>query len=136
MQHVKRSINSFTLINRSISWSCRRFCATSSENSKKIEIPNYIPRSPTAILSALSQTVGFDPTAAHYKYHDDPYLIPLSNVGKRSFALAQESGRKSAKWIRQEHSNLFQVSHLLFAERRRRISKTFFLSAQGSRAAD
>ncbi|KAG5683904.1 hypothetical protein PVAND_013163 [Polypedilum vanderplanki] len=108
MQHLKRSINSFTFLKRSKTWSYQRFCATSSESNEKIEIPNYIPRSPTSILRALSQTVGFDRTAAHFKYHDDPYLIPLSNIGKRSFALAQESGRKSAKWIRQQHSNLFQ----------------------------
>lgn len=61
-------------------------------------------------MRALSQTVGQDPTAAHFKYHDDPFLIPTSNVGKRTFAMALESGRKSAKWIRQEHSELFQVS--------------------------
>lgn len=83
--------------------------ASSSSGSEEIEIPNRIHRSPTDILRALSQTVGFDPTAPHYKYHDDPFLIPTSNVGKRTFAMAQESGRKSAKWIRQENSKLFQV---------------------------
>jgi pentatricopeptide repeat domain-containing protein 3 len=110
MQQLRRSINPFMLLNRQRPWNSRRFYATSSESNEKIEIPNYIPRSPTSILRALSQTVGFDPTASHYKFHDDPYLIPLSNVGKRSFALAEESGRKSAKWIRQQHSNLFDVS--------------------------
>lgn len=49
-----------------------------------------------------------DPTAPHYKYHDDPFLIPASNYAKRSFALAQESGRKAARWILQEHADLFQ----------------------------
>lgn len=72
-------------------------------------IPNRILRSPTDILKALSQTVSRDPTAPHYKYHDDPYLIPMSNIAKRTYAMAQESGRKSAKWIRQENSKLFQV---------------------------
>jgi len=110
MQHLRRSISSVSYLNRSSLSRCRRYFATSSEIEEKIEIPNYVPRSSTSILRALSQTVGFDPTAAHYKYHDDPYLIPLSNVGKRSFALAMESGRKSAKFIRQQHSNLFQVN--------------------------
>lgn len=110
MQHLRRSVNSISYLNRSSLSRCRRFFATSSEIEEKIEIPNYIQRSPTTILRALSRTVGFDPTAGHYKYHDDPYLIPLSNVGKRSFALAMESGRKSAKFIRQQHSNLFQVN--------------------------
>ena len=52
--------------------------------------------------------MGRDPTAAHYKYHDDPYLIPLSSSGKRIFAMAQEAGRKAAHWVRQEHADLFQ----------------------------
>ncbi|CAG9802388.1 unnamed protein product [Chironomus riparius] len=108
MQHLRRSVSSISYLNRSSLSRCTRFFATSTELEEKVEIPNYIQRSPTTILRALSQTVGFDPTAAHYKYHDDPYLIPLSNVGKRSFALAMESGRKSAKFIRQQHSNLFQ----------------------------
>ncbi|XP_063930693.1 small ribosomal subunit protein mS39 [Zophobas morio] len=74
----------------------------------KIEIPKRIPRGPTDILRALESTVGRDPTAAHYKYHDDPYLIPLSSSGKRIFAMAQEAGRKAAHWVRQEHADLFQ----------------------------
>ncbi|XP_017488818.1 PREDICTED: protein PTCD3 homolog, mitochondrial, partial [Rhagoletis zephyria] len=73
-----------------------------------IEIPNRIQRSPTDILKALASTVGRDPTAAHYKYHDDPYLIPMSNVGKRTFAMAQEAGRKAARFIREEHREVFQ----------------------------
>lgn len=50
-----------------------------------------------------------DPTAAHYKYHDDPYLIPTSNTGKRTFAMAQESGRKAAQWIRENNRQWFGV---------------------------
>ncbi|KAI5641169.1 pentacotripeptide-repeat region of PRORP domain-containing protein [Phthorimaea operculella] len=69
--------------------------------------PAYIPRGPTDILQALAATVGPDPTAAHYKYHDDPYLIPLSNYRKRAYALSAEAGRKAAAWIRDEHADLF-----------------------------
>lgn len=79
-----------------------------STNVDKIEIPKRIPRGPTDILKALERTVGRDPTAAHFKYHDDPYLIPKSNIGKRTFALAQEAGRKAAHWVRQQHPDLFQ----------------------------
>lgn len=75
----------------------------------RIEIPNRVQRSPTDILNALASTVGRDPTAPHYKYHDDPYLIPMSNVGKRTFAMAQEAGRKAAKFIREEHRDVFKV---------------------------
>lgn len=111
MQNIKRSLNCLSIIKRQTTWSCRTIASTSSENGEII-IPNRIHRSPTDILKALSQTVGMDPTAPHYKYHDDPFLIPMSNVGKRTFAMAQESGRKSAKWIRQENAHLFQVRSL------------------------
>lgn len=49
-----------------------------------------------------------DPTAPHFKFHDDPYLIPASNHAKRTYALAQEAGRKAANWIKHEHAELFQ----------------------------
>jgi pentatricopeptide repeat domain-containing protein 3 len=79
-------------------------------DQEKIIIPKRIHRKPTDILNALSKTVGQDPTAAHYKFHDDPYLIPMSNMSKRTYAMAQEAGRKAAKWIKQENSKLFQVN--------------------------
>lgn len=115
MHHLKKSVNCIHLIRRSSTGQQWRCNSTAVENKEKIEIPNYIQRSPTGILKALSQTVGFDPTASHFKYHDDPYMTPLSNVGKRTFALAMESGRKSAKWIRQRHSSLFNVGLIIIA---------------------
>ncbi|XP_058126412.1 small ribosomal subunit protein mS39 [Anopheles ziemanni] len=86
----------------------RQPAAESNVPKEKIIIPTRIERSPTDILMALSATVGYDPTAPHYKYHDDPYLIPTSNANKKTFALAQEAGRKAAHWIRQENAKLFQ----------------------------
>lgn len=109
MHNLRRSLTYLSVVRTQAIWSCKRLASSSSGN-EEIEIPNRIQRSPTDILKALSRTVGNDPTAAHYKYHDDPFLIPMSNIGKRTFAMAQESGRKSAKWIRQENSKLFQVS--------------------------
>ncbi|XP_026765066.2 protein PTCD3 homolog, mitochondrial [Galleria mellonella] len=81
----------------------------STKSSDGISPPPRIPRGPTDILQALAATVGPDPTAAHYKYHDDPYLIPLSNFRKRSYALSAEAGRKAAAWIRDEHAELFNT---------------------------
>lgn len=78
-------------------------------NSERIVIPKRINRGPTDVLQALSQTIGRDPTAAHYKYHDDPYLMPYSEADKRGFGLAQEAGRKTAQWIKRQHADLFQV---------------------------
>lgn len=60
------------------------------------------------LLQALASTIKRDPTAPHYKFHDDPYLIPTSNKAKRVYALSQESGRKTAMWIKQQHPELFQ----------------------------
>lgn len=109
MHNLRRSLNYLSAVNRQAAWSCRRLASVTS-GSEEIVIPNRVHRSPTDILRALSQTVGVDPTAAHYKYHDDPFLIPTSNSTKRNYALAKESGKKSAKWIIQENRELFQVS--------------------------
>jgi pentatricopeptide repeat domain-containing protein 3 len=117
MLHLRNSSKKLSFISRHFISTTQRFSSSTSkstENVEKIEIPNYIKRSPTDILKALSGTVGFDPTAPHYKYHDDPFLIPTSNAQKRMYALAQESGRKSAKFIREKHADLFQVSLIHF----------------------
>ena len=80
----------------------------SSSSSSDICIPNRIERGPTDILKALENTITRDYTAPHYKFHDDPYLTPLSKAQIRNYALAKESGKKAAMWIREEHRNLFQ----------------------------
>ncbi|XP_050546265.1 protein PTCD3 homolog, mitochondrial isoform X1 [Daktulosphaira vitifoliae] len=89
----------------------RYFSSTSRKkstyNTNCIEIPIKIERSSTDLLKAISYTIQRDPTAAHFKYHDDPYLIPVSNFQKRAYALSQESGRKAANWIREQHADLF-----------------------------
>lgn len=88
--------------------------SSSSESANEVQrivIPKKINRGPTDLLYTLSKTVGRDPTAAHYKYHDDPYLIPTSLFNRDQFALSQESGRETAKWIKQEHAHLFNVSN-------------------------
>lgn len=59
-------------------------------------------------MKALESTITRDYTAPHYKFHDDPYLIPLSKAYIRNCALAKESGKKAAMWIRDEHRDLFQ----------------------------
>ncbi|XP_059473454.1 small ribosomal subunit protein mS39 [Neocloeon triangulifer] len=92
---------------------CTRRCSGVSQQSPakkpEIKIPNRIDRGPTDILRALSNTIQTDYTAPHYKYHDDPFLIPLSNIGKRTFALAKESGKKAAQWIMAQNAELFNA---------------------------
>lgn len=75
--------------------------------SEKIVIPSRIKRSSTDILEALASTVSRDLSGPHYKYHDDPYLTPASNLVKRTFSLSKEAGRKAARWIRDENASLF-----------------------------
>lgn len=81
---------------------------SSFSTEENIIIPKKIQRGPTDILRALESTIGVDTTAAHYKYHDDPFLIPTSNTGKRAFAMSKEAGKKAAHFIRQHHPDLFQ----------------------------
>lgn len=81
----------------------------SNDGEEKIVIPKRIDRGPTDVLMALSRTVGRDPTAPLYKYHDDPYLVPYSKNEKKMFALAYESGRKTAQWVKKEHADILQV---------------------------
>ncbi|XP_057322268.1 protein PTCD3 homolog, mitochondrial-like isoform X1 [Microplitis mediator] len=103
-RHVSNRLSSSIVITRLQS----SVAGGATNSSVNIEIPLYKERGSTDILRALERTIKRDPTAPRYKYHDDPYLIPLSNMSKRSFALAQEAGRKAAMWIRQQHANLFQ----------------------------
>ncbi|XP_068205724.1 small ribosomal subunit protein mS39 [Palaemon carinicauda] len=86
----------------------RRLSMSMQHHSEKIVIPNRIPRSSTDILQALASTVKTDTSGPHYKYHDDPYLTPASNIDKRSYSLSKESGRKAAKWVLNTHGDLFQ----------------------------
>ncbi|EDW32494.1 GL10414 [Drosophila persimilis] len=96
-------------IGRSIATSSTHYTTTTgaAPAAEHIEVPNRIERSPTDILKALASTVGRDHTAPHYKYHDDPFLIPMSNMAKRTYAMSKEAGRKAAKWIKEEHHELF-----------------------------
>ncbi|XP_043643387.1 protein PTCD3 homolog, mitochondrial [Drosophila teissieri] len=94
-------------IARSLSSSGAHYTTAAPAADAPIEIPNRIERSPTDLLQALAGTVARDHTAPHYKYHDDPFLIPMSNAAKRTYAMSKESGRKAAKWIKEEHRELF-----------------------------
>ncbi|XP_044748174.1 protein PTCD3 homolog, mitochondrial [Coccinella septempunctata] len=94
-------------ISHTVLFNLKKNCSTNS-TSEEIIIPKKISRGPTDILRALESTIGRDPTAAHYKFHDDPYLIPQSNIGKRTFAMAQEAGKKAAHFVRRENIDLFQ----------------------------
>ena len=89
--------------------SFRLYC--SSEPFQPV-IPARVERGPTDILEALASTVGKDFTAPHYRYHDDPWLIPYRLDSKRGFSLAKESGRNAAKFIMNQHPDLFEHNRI------------------------
>lgn len=80
---------------------------TGSTEKETIVIPKRIHRGPTDILRALASTVNTDYTAPHFKYHDDPFFIPASNIAKRTYALAKESGKKAAKYFLEKYPDSF-----------------------------
>ncbi|NXN64098.1 PTCD3 protein, partial [Himantopus himantopus] len=54
-----------------------------------------------------------DPTAAHYMFQDDPFLMPRNAANCRLFSLSKESGRNAAKYIIKEFPQYFDK---IFAE--------------------
>ncbi|XP_076034430.1 small ribosomal subunit protein mS39 [Oratosquilla oratoria] len=86
---------------------CQNLRVSAIQQSKDIVIPKRIHRGPTDILEALAATVSRETSLPHYKYNDDPYLMPTSNLDKRAFSLSKESGRKAARWVRDKHGDLF-----------------------------
>ncbi|NXE79422.1 PTCD3 protein, partial [Cochlearius cochlearius] len=54
-----------------------------------------------------------DPTAAHYMFQDDPFLMPRNAATSRLFSLSKESGRNAAKFIIKQFPQYFDKT---FAE--------------------
>lgn len=112
LKHINNVQNQLRAVVLS-STKCKSTAASGvSVAEERIVVPKRIERRPTDILHALSNTVGTDHTAPHFKYHDDPYLIPKSQQAKRNYIMSKEAGRKAAQWVRQEHPDLFQVNNI------------------------
>ncbi|NWS53185.1 PTCD3 protein, partial [Chunga burmeisteri] len=60
-----------------------------------------------AVLQTLASTVKRDPTAAHYMFQDDPFLMPRNAANSRLFSLSKESGRNAAKYIIKQFPQYF-----------------------------
>lgn len=99
--------------------------AATTGNVKKIVRPKKKDRSPTDLLYTLSATVGRDPTGKEYKFHDDPFLLPTYYSLRESFALSQESGKRTAQWIRNNNAPLFNVGHLFIQQKYNILLKLF-----------
>ncbi|XP_033343654.1 protein PTCD3 homolog, mitochondrial [Bombus vosnesenskii] len=95
------------LLDRTSCVELKRLKSSLSVSNSKVKIPARIQRGPTDILEVLEQTIPKDFGNISYLYHDDPYLYPLRRTEYRSFALSYEAGRKAAKWIHNEHRDLF-----------------------------
>ncbi|XP_065591986.1 small ribosomal subunit protein mS39 [Cyrtonyx montezumae] len=101
----------------SLSGRCGRYSSTNTalgktvENSEDVREEIVLPRRKTwdklAVLKTLASTVKRDPTAAHYMFPDDPYLMPRNAATARLYALSMESGRNAAKYIIKEFPHLF-----------------------------
>ncbi|NXJ84168.1 PTCD3 protein, partial [Trogon melanurus] len=48
-----------------------------------------------------------DPTAAHYMFQDDPFMMPKNAANSRLFSLSKESGRNAAKYIIKQFPQYF-----------------------------
>ncbi|XP_032042064.1 pentatricopeptide repeat domain-containing protein 3, mitochondrial [Aythya fuligula] len=92
-------------------------CSSSStaqkaaENIEDTQEEIVIPRRKTwdklAVLQTLASTVNRDPTAAHYMFQDDPYLMPRNSANARLLSLSKESGRNAAKYIIKQFPQYF-----------------------------
>ncbi|XP_064630506.1 small ribosomal subunit protein mS39-like [Lineus longissimus] len=101
-----------TIISRSFFVAAGRYsqtaASTANNNVTQIQVPKRIQRSPTSVLEALAGTVEKDPLGPHYRFIDDPALIPNDVGAKRSYSLAKASGKKAAQWIMNEYYYGFQ----------------------------
>ncbi|KAK0426275.1 hypothetical protein QR680_009618 [Steinernema hermaphroditum] len=82
-------------------------CLSGSASAIPISVPLAIKRKPTDLLEAISKTVGVDKTAPHFSFIDDPTTIPTTAQAKRTYFLAKELGRRSARQLAKEWPTLF-----------------------------
>ncbi|XP_051515000.1 pentatricopeptide repeat domain-containing protein 3, mitochondrial [Myxocyprinus asiaticus] len=115
--HVYKSSRIFQ-INLQKSWTSRSFGVSSAayqlpaaSTSEEIVIPKKKTWSKEAVLQALASTVNKDPTASHYRFQDDPFLIPRTSGEFKLFSLSQESGRNAAKFFIKKYPKYFQKDY-------------------------
>ncbi|TRY70872.1 hypothetical protein TCAL_02901 [Tigriopus californicus] len=83
-----------------------RLLATARESGDCVP-QKYKERESSTLLRLLASNIGRDKTAPHYRFHDDPYLIPYNAVQQRDFMLSKEGGRQAARFVRDNHPELF-----------------------------
>ncbi|XP_052010630.1 pentatricopeptide repeat domain-containing protein 3, mitochondrial [Xyrauchen texanus] len=115
--HVYKSSRIFHM-NLHKPWTSRSFGVSSAayqlpaaSSSEEIVIPKKKTWSEVAVLQALASTVNKDPTASHYRFQDDPFLIPRTSGEFKLFSLSQESGRNAAKYFINKYPKYFQKNY-------------------------
>ncbi|XP_009862834.1 PREDICTED: pentatricopeptide repeat domain-containing protein 3, mitochondrial-like, partial [Apaloderma vittatum] len=74
---------------------------------EEIVLPRRKTWDKLAVLQTLASTVNRDPTAAHYMFQDDPFMMPKNAANSRLFLLSKESGRNAAKYIIKQFPQYF-----------------------------
>ncbi|XP_067885406.1 small ribosomal subunit protein mS39 isoform X2 [Heterodontus francisci] len=87
---------------------CQCAAPKQTDSAEEIVIPRKKTWDKLAVLQALAATVNRDHTAVHYRFQDDPYLIPRTSPEFRLYSLSQESGCNAAKYIVNTYPKLFQ----------------------------
>ncbi|XP_032890785.1 pentatricopeptide repeat domain-containing protein 3, mitochondrial isoform X1 [Amblyraja radiata] len=87
---------------------CQCVALKQTDSAEEIVIPRKKTWDKLAVLHALAATVNRDPTAPHYRFQDDPYLIPRTSPEFRLYSLSQESGCYAAKYIVNTYPKFFQ----------------------------
>ncbi|XP_078079691.1 small ribosomal subunit protein mS39 [Mustelus asterias] len=87
---------------------CHSAVSKQTDSAEEVVIPRKKTWDNLAILQALAATVNRDHTAVHYRFQDDPYLIPRTSPEFRLYALSRESGCNAAKYIVNTYPHLFQ----------------------------
>ncbi|XP_062903125.1 small ribosomal subunit protein mS39 [Mobula hypostoma] len=87
---------------------CQCVAGKQTDGAEEVVIPRKKTWDKLAVLQALATTVNRDPTAVHYRFQDDPYLIPRTSPEYRLYSLSQESGCNAARYIVNTYPKLFQ----------------------------
>ncbi|XP_007439313.2 pentatricopeptide repeat domain-containing protein 3, mitochondrial [Python bivittatus] len=90
--------------------------ATLQEKSPILEEESiFLPRKKnwdkSAVLQTLASTVNRDITAVHYRFQDDPYLIPRNSLEHHFFSMSKASGQNAAKHIINTHPEFFEKDY-------------------------
>ncbi|XP_030046922.1 small ribosomal subunit protein mS39 isoform X2 [Microcaecilia unicolor] len=89
----------------------QKYSVETGDTDESIIIPRRKTWNKLAVLQALASTLNRDPTASHYVFQDDPYLIPKTSAEFKLFSLSKESGCNAAKYVFNTCPRLFKADY-------------------------